>query len=299
MSSQQAQSYIDSILRSRLGVVEPPPTSAPMPLFTRERNVICSLHPTLHMGQHPEFSHAHDMYELTYVYRGHFHQLIRGKKLVQAQGTLLMLNIGVKHCVWVEEEGDIVVNLLVQRDCMHRLFTETCPGNGVLSNFLTDRACSPYLLFSSSLGLSETMDDIIIESFAGRSLSDYVLQALVIKLLIVAAREYAPARGEPGRADKLSHIREYVEKNIATVRLSTMADHFGYSYRQMERIAREIYGMPFPDAVNIRRVRLVEERLRNGIALADALDAAGFPGASYYRKRLESLKQKYPEEWDR
>ena len=295
MPNSLSDALIESALLKRMGTVLTCPESLPRDPFAPGESVVCALHPSLSMGQFPEFCHNHDYYELTYVRAGSFHQIIRETSILQAQGTLLLLNAGVHHRVWSENEDDVVINILVRRESMHRCFSQILSGNELLSHFLSDQDDRAYLLFPASQALYETMDEMIVESFTRRAYSSDMMQILLMKLLTTAVREYAPAPEKVTRADKKHRIREYIEKNLSSVCLTSLSERFGCSYRQMERIVREIYQKPFADAIGIQKIRAVQAYMAEGISAEDAAEIAGFSSASYYRLRLNQMKCKYPD----
>ena len=96
--------------------------------------------------------------------------------------------------------------------------------------------------------------------------------------------------GDAKPSAKADHLRERIEaclrEDYRCIDLGTLAKRLGYSYRQMTRIIRSLYGATFPELLNDRRLEIVRRGLENGLPLKQAVLDAGYASVGYYRRVL-------------
>ena len=107
-------------------------------------------------------------------------------------------------------------------------------------------------------------------------------------------RQAQVAETEAAGSDRDDHLRKRIEACLAgeytSVNLSVLSVRLGYSRRHMSRIVRKLYAMSFPELLNARRVRVVQEGLDKGMPLKQAVTAAGYTSVGYYRRVLKKQK---------
>ncbi len=259
------------------------------------KNVVLSLHPTRLTSQHPMFEHAHNVYELTYVFHGTLHQVICNRHIVQENNSLVLLNINTKHRVWIQNDGDIAINILVRRSFMEDLFMYSDSQNTILSDFLNGKSHDAYMYFPSSSKMAAIIDNMITEHYYQKELSDPLQQALFVQLLTYGVRKTYHNLPKPIDDNDIHHdVMTIIENQFATISMSQLAKYFSYSYRHMERLVHHIYGMSFPTVVNLMKIQTVHELLADGFPLCDAAESAGFSDPSYYKKVLRRLDHLSP-----
>lgn len=264
--------------------------------FSEKQNVLVSLHPLFICEKFPEFGiHSHDFFELTYVYSGAFLQEIDGKEICQTQNQLILLNLGAKHRVWLKHEGDVVFNIMIRKAAVETTFLQLISENRLFFNFFLNSLYhvhqrSNFILFDNIETVTPILDEMVIEFFEQRDFCEHIMTARLLQLFAELARAYnqqydsqpAPPAGKQLQAVE---IMQHIKQHYSTVTLQSVADHFGYSTRQMSRLIQDYTGQHFSDLINEYKIQSVCTYLKNsGIPLNRIMDIVGYQDISYFYK---------------
>ena len=105
-------------------------------------------------------------------------------------------------------------------------------------------------------------------------------------------RRYIQAKGVnetmESRDTLKDSIDEYLSIHFRSVTLTQLSDYCFYSYRQMNRYIRRIYGMSFPALVNRYKLESVRRSGYSGLSLKEAVAASGFASIQYYQRVMKN-----------
>lgn len=254
-----------------------------------DRPLLVSLHPLQVPAGFTPYEHDHSMTEMSFVLSGRFHQQIGNNHIVQNAGSLVLLNPAARHKVWAEE-GGVTVNILVQNQHMRQLLQPLTVQSQSYRRFVRERDALAGMYFAPSQVGFSLIEEMMAEECGRHPTGDFAMTGCLMRLLAHSdrwAHGFIQAKPAPVAVERA--IRQYVEENYATVTLGELAETFHYSYRQMERLFRRVYGTPFPQAVNGLKLRAAESFIRQGYAPADAAERAGFANFAYYKRVLQKM----------
>ena len=133
------------------------------------------------------YPHNHDFFEMSYVYKGTFHNIIGGQQIDQPEDSLVLLSPQAKHRCFTRSSDDLVFNILIKRELIEKIFVQMLSESESVCRFFLDslynvRQKQPYLFFSCDNALTEPVSythlDVYkrqakrCEQYAGRKKED-------------------------------------------------------------------------------------------------------------------------------
>lgn len=225
---------------------------------------------------------------IDYFPHGHGELRIEGRVYPFSAGDLILLNPSELHLCTIAENEEF------ERISLHI-------GEDILSSFTTDREAFfaafyrrergvGNLLSADGLrahGIDRLMDEILTYA-RGESASDRVLLCckvieLLSKINEVVDRQ-APSDDSPHIENALIlEILQYLNTHYCEpISLADVADTFYHSKYHICHLFKESVGISMHDYLTLRRIYLVNDKIRNGDSVADACYSAGFRNYSNF-----------------
>lgn len=235
--------------------------------------------------------HNHDYFEFNYVFEGVVYQYINGESLSLAAGDLLVMNPSVFHGYYAPP-GTKAANILVPVS----YFEHVCGVFDAIGEPTPLRrvAAQPsYSVFHSPT--EGCFDEFIkpLEFMEARfidhpSLANVFSESLFMQLAAVLTHnEYlaeAPTEHvEVRKAETPVEIMTYLRENFATITLSSVADKFGYSRSQIERIIKKFTGFNFSAFIATMRINTATYLLlHSDLSVSEISKRVGIESTEYF-----------------
>lgn len=189
----------------------------------------------------------------------------------------------------------------------------TTPGEAVVCAFRGANEALhlffPDALVEAEHGTQPRLDDPaflvdpVLVSYALRVVSDAESHQVVREILRHVLSRYArePAGAPPARglcASRLRRVLDYIDANLAEpVMLNDIARHAGLSRMHFAAQFRLATGQTPHAYLNGRRVERAKALIAQGMAIADAALAVGFPGQAHFTSVFRALNGEPPGRW--
>lgn len=203
--------------------------------------------------------HRHDYIEMNYVYSGECTAVINGHNVVMRRGDVAILDRGVVHTVLPTQEGDILLNCLMDKHYFSASFIERMAAQGPIPRFLSramgeNQDHDHYLLLhtENSPRFGELMENVFCEYLEPATCTAGAIDSYMNLLFIELVRCYQGEKEHKYRATKRSYITEvlrYMDDNCVHCTLEQAAAHFGYHPNYLSRMVRQATGSNFKDLI--------------------------------------------------
>lgn len=227
--------------------------------------------------------HAHDFFEIVYVYSGDCKTHISDQAKTLHSGDLCLYNLQAVHQMTFSQPGDVIFNILVRREFFRQMLLELLSQSDIVSSFflnsLYNRSSedSCILLHPDTDYQCEQMTQKIIETyFQEPPMCQTTLKSLLMQLLLEMSRQHrdAPQRSKAAAKLSVEDVLSFININCQTVSLESLAAHFGYSSRSMTRFLLRYTGYSFRDVLKDIRFSRARLMLQDSCLPLDEIAAA-------------------------
>lgn len=254
----------------------------------------------IHHLPHPEdgerLMHKHCFFEMIYVYRGSFVNMMPLQTFTLHQGDILILNPNVLHCPYTISDDDVVFNFFINPWMFQQLVMPILSRNQVFSYFFSDFLYlntneEKYLYFKDNndpqmIGL---LLDIVKEFYNNRLHSQDVMIATLTLLFAHLSRVYEEqnkmAVYQIDQNKLIYEIINYISKHHKDATRESLANHFGYSKSYISRIVKRHSNKTFSEFQQYFRMQKAGEYLKNSnLSISEIAEKVGWNDPIYFGK---------------
>ena len=224
----------------------------------------------------PAFLHRHDFFEIIYVLTGRCSQNIGNHRLEFQEGDVIYIAPGIFHTMEVFDDDSIIFNILLRKSTFHQMFQPMMKGHNILGIFFSEGLFKSqtieYLIFHPNKHLIDFQMDVIClykEHLYHDEYSDQMLIGMLTMLNAEMMRNHETTM-ESSYSININDSKQenfmvmsYIQNNVASVTLSDVADHFGFSISYCSRLIKSSTRYSFNSWKRIIRIRRAENLLLN------------------------------------
>ena len=246
-----------------------------------------------------EYPHNHDFFEMSYVYRGAFHNTIEGYTIKQPENTLVLLSPQAKHCCDTVNHQDIVFNFLIKRELIENIFLQMFSESEPVCRFFLDslynvRQQKPYLFFECDNVLISLIHSMIEEYFGQQEFYQSIIKSKLTELFSRLSRMHKQQNRELGETDSyqlMVQIETYLEQNYSTATLSSMAKFFHYTPSYLSKLIQQQFQKKFSTLLQEIRLQYACRYLGySSLPIDQVVELVGYTDVSHFYR---VFKQKY------
>lgn len=243
--------------------------------------------------------HAHDFFEMVYIYRGSAVQHLENRTLQLEEGAICLMNTNCRHGLSVDSDEPIVFNILINRKLVNASFLNLLDENDLFSEFFIGSLFSrteygEYFYFEKT---PASHVEFLMQSL----LEEYILQKpgyrsamqSYLSLIFTELRRYDVYHsGKQDAADiNFPAIMSYITAHLEDVTLNSLADHFHYTPAHLSRLLKQYLGQTFSALLGDLRLEKAAAYLKNtSISIDSIVELLGYYDRSYFNR---VFKKKY------
>ncbi len=264
-------------------------------IFSSER----FFHVFLHENYAKQLFHAHDFFEITYVFRGNCTIKLENDSIDMADGNVCIVAPNTLHEPFVMDPDSFVINLSMPRKTFEAAFAPILLQNTLVAHYvqtiLYQEGMPNYLFIPSgdSATLKLASKHIAYES---RKESSYAFSSCVSWLSVFLCALFESYQSDvkiyqtPKTATQAEHILilEYIQTNFTTVTLASVAEKFHYNKSYLSRLLVQLTGRSFAKIVT--ELKLTEGRellLNTDLTLDEIASVIGYSNGDYFSKAFK------------
>ena len=243
----------------------------------------------------PKSFHNHDYFELVYVFRGSFENVMPNNQFTLHQGDILLLNPNVMHSVFRRSEDDLVFNIMISKQLFQKYLANILEDNQMFSYFFSDyfyhdTKIERYLYFQNSdeTGVKESIELMIREYFSEEPSSGSMVLSCLIALFARLSRNYQKenkiAAYENDRNRIMYEIVTFINANSCDVTLNQLAEHLQYSPGYLSKLLRKS-GKSFSQLLLECRLNKATYYLKHtNLPISEIIKKVGYKNEFYFYK---------------
>ncbi len=227
-----------------------------------------------HLRYLPAILHSHSFLEIVCVIEGTCTNYVQQQELHMKKGDICIIAPETEHAISAFSDDFIIINIILRVSTFEKAFFGVLSENDVLSDFfmrtLYHSKTHPYLYFRA--GNDQELFDYVLyayEEFLGnhqyktRFLNNIISAFFIILLRNHGADVIVPEIDAKGCDENVIFLLKYMQENFSTVTLSSLAEFFNYSERQIQRIIKKSTGMSFSENIQKLKMKRASQLLRD------------------------------------
>ena len=258
--------------------------------FTANSDLDVNVHPRYL----PPKTHAHEFYEIQYVYSGSFQQTIMDTEIFLQKGDLCFIAPHTTHKVWVNSHDTIFINILVRSSTFRSTFMNLMGKDDIISDFFTKNmyqtGSSPYILCKTDSEelFQKAILEMLDECARPKKYSDRYLNSLlelfIIRLLRLHEFHFTIGKSTDNvENESILAIMRYIQSNFRTVTLPNAAKFFNYSEAHLSRLIKKFTGKTFSRIIQTIKIQYSAKLLAEGnMSIAEIIDEVGYTDSSHF-----------------
>lgn len=247
----------------------------------------------------PVYLHAHEYFEMFYVFSGTCTHTINQKTKRLPQGTLCLIAPYVQHSIGVFDES-IVLNIMIQRTTFDDIFFNDLRSHNILSNFFLSSLYTTAKISSLSFhieddDLVELLLSMLLEEAVEDDYTFHILSHLMSIFLTKVVRRYGKEDADYSAESKMNDtalsILSYINDHYRDATLSEVAKHFNYTVSHCSRLIKSVTGQNFTALLrNVRMRRAESLLLTTSNSVEEISYMVGYENAATF---IRLFKQRY------
>ncbi len=295
------EASIDNLIRQSLAQ-----NRLPLDVFPVIEPIFVMLHPMC-ANYHPEQGlHAHDFFELFYIYRGNATQYTKKGSVTLTTGDACLMNTDYSHGISIPDETSIVFNLLISKEVFNSSFLNLLSENDQFSRFFLaslfrndEQGECIHFHLSPDSRLELLMESLLVEYIQHRPCCLAAMQCYLSLIFTELLREQIYiAEKEELKDTNFTEILAYISANLADITLNSLAAHFHYDTTYLSKLLKKYFGQTFSSLVgDMRLSRAAALLLNEDIGIDVIVEMLGYYDRSYFnrvfRKKYGGSPQSY------
>lgn len=218
-----------------------------------------------HLRYLPAILHSHAFLEIVCVVEGSCTNYVQQQELHMKKGDICIIAPETEHAVSAFSDDCILINIILRVSTFEKAFFGVLSENDILSHFfmrtLYHSKTHPYLYFRT--GDDQELFDYVLyayqEFLGNHQYKERFLNNIISAFFIILLRNHGsdvivPEIDTEGNDENVIFILKYMQENYSTVTLSSLAEFFNYSERQIQRIIKKSTGISFSE--NIQKLKM-------------------------------------------
>lgn len=243
----------------------------------------------------PAHWHTNSYFEIYYCYLGCCPVHLDSEVIILKPGSILILSPNIRHASPCYADDAVLNYCMLRSTTFDKVFWNQLPTNSLMSVFFrqaldrTNR--SSYIQFETGRDqdLEEILGKIENEFALPGNYSSQYLNLLMSEFFLLMFRRYEGTAKLPRTENffwrhEFSAIFSYIQAHFADSTQSDVAEEFGYSERQINRIVKNCTGDSYAHLALRLRMEKAASLLSSGADISAASAASGYSTlSSFYR----------------
>lgn len=223
--------------------------------------------------------HLHKSFELVFVWEGELTVTLGTREHRASAGHAVLIFPGQPHAYATEQNSVITIEIFSD-EYLPNLYAAYRNGHRHQPVFRFD--CSDFI-------------DELMQSREDR----YMLQSLFYRVASAYAKGPLCTDADMRSEDLTYRIVSYMDEHFTEdLTLKTLSVHFGYNYRYMSGLFRDIYGTSFPNALHSRRIAQAKELLREKSgSVVEIAERCGYLSVRSFNRNFKTVEGCSPREY--
>lgn len=262
-----------------------------------------------HLRYLPASWHSHTFIEIVCVFEGTCTNYIQDKEIHMVPGDICIISPNTRHCVSAFSDDSILINIELRVSTFEKAFFGVLNENDVLADFFThilyNSPKHSYIFFRTG-GDKELFDYVLYaynESLGNHRYKNRMINNVIMAFFTILLRNHESevllpdAESQEVSSDVLFMLK-YIQSHYNTVTLSSLAEFFNYSERQIQRILKKNTGSSFRTLIQKQKMKQASELLlHSDLPVSSISEKLGFSDVGNFRQLFRNYYGITPSEY--
>ena len=255
----------------------------------KKQKIYVCLHPSNHIGEY----HAHDFYEINFVYKGSCINLIEDENVIMDEGDAVIIHPSIFHLLFAYEECK-VFNFLIEKEWLENNIENLCESKSAVYKFLSFGNKQDFFKYALCKRLKDNdkikkaIEKVMIFSEENCSTKYILQQASALELIsdiIEEEVETLLSDGRGGVSANIVDVLSYMSKNYKTVTLKSISEKFFYSKTHVCRLFIKKMNKTFNQTLMEMRLSHAQAMLiKTDMKIKEIAEAVGYDSVEYFQR---------------
>lgn len=247
--------------------------------------------------------HAHDFFEINYVFSGECHMLFENETLTLSSGELCIISPGSMHDMYASDDS-IAVSIMIRKDTFENTFFRLLSQKNLLADFFrtilySETEKANYLLFTTNNSsiIHDSIKTIFMDCYILDSYSNtcaisriHIFFSILLRRFSHTIQIYNESSNVTDQTTFLL-ILQYIQNHYQTVSLDVLCSVFHYNKSYLSRLIHKNSGRNFIDIVTDLKLSQAIDLLNNTtLSIAEISELIGYNNVDHFSKHF---KKKY------
>ncbi|MBR5506524.1 MAG: helix-turn-helix domain-containing protein [Clostridia bacterium] len=260
-----------------------------------------------HQRYTPVFNHKHVFFEFVIVLQGSCIHVTNDSTFVMKEGEMCLIPPGVYHGVYVSSNS-IVLNMHIRKSFFTDVWSNFAFKKNTLSTFFSSSLYgndpSRFLRFCTNN--DDDIKNLILEMYIEHHFETIyktqVIESQTIVLFSRLLRRYESSIIQHSSSkysnEEAGEFITYIEQNIDSIDLESMAKHFNYSPQYISKKIKSCSGTTFSGIVKQIRYGQAKKMLANTqMSVREISNALGYMNAENFTRSFKAMSGMSPKEY--
>lgn len=247
--------------------------------------------------------HAHDFFEINYVFSGECHMLFENETLTLSSGELCIISPGSMHDMYASDDS-IAVSIMIRKDTFENTFFRLLSQKNLLADFFrtilyseTEKANYLFFTTNNSFIIHDSIKTIFMDCYILDSYSNtcaisriHIFFSILLRRFSHTIQIYNESSNVTDQTTFLL-ILQYIQNHYQTVSLDVLCSVFHYNKSYLSRLIHKNSGRNFIDIVTDLKLSQAIDLLNNtALSIAEISELIGYNNVDHFSKHF---KKKY------
>ncbi|MCF0229811.1 MAG: helix-turn-helix domain-containing protein [Parasporobacterium sp.] len=256
--------------------------------------------------------HCHDFIEIKYLAFGELDIPVNDQIVHLIPGDFLFINPQVYHCVQVNNDDTLLINVFIKTDSVSVCFPRLMGSSNFIAKFLlsdTD-SCNNSGFFICHTGMDAELRNLLETIYSHQHIDNnsrilcQIKETLFEGLLLKLVCDYSDnveISGQGARLPRqLLEIIDYMNSNYLTATFDELAERFHYSPSHLSKILKKHTGHTFSEFISSARMAQAANLLLNtSLSVPDIIDECGYSGRTNFYNQFRKKYKMSPADYRR
>lgn len=257
-----------------------------------------------------ERKHAHDFFEVNYVFSGSCRMVFENEIRVLQEGQLCVIAPNSLHDVTVSDDS-VAISLMLRQSTFEITFFRLLAQKDLLAEFFrtilySAKSSANYLLFTTdnSAQVKNSIKNIFMECCVSDVYSNTCVVSRTHLFFSLLLRKYSQTIQcyEPQRAMNtqvgFAQILQYIQEHYQTITLESLAARFHYNPSYVSRLVRANTGHTLTELLTVRKLSQASDLLLySNMRIQEIANAVGYDSVDHFSRQFKKKFRVSPDRY--
>ncbi len=247
--------------------------------------------------------HAHDYFEVDYVFKGSAQLIFEGEELTLQEGEVCVLAPNSRHRLEIPDPNSVVLLLLMRRSTFDQTFFSLLSRNDLLACFfrtmLYGERSANYLTFHTDNAnpVKYHMISIALNIMIDDACSNACAAGLVTVLFSTMLRRYSSSIRfyDSNLHMEMPLVLQYIQHNYQHLTLSDLAKVFHYNESHLSVLIKKDTGYTYTELItHLRMTDAASYLLNTPMKIAEIAEMIGYHSADHFSRTFRNYYKVSP-----